>query len=200
MRDFVAANSPRKEEIPDNSISLILSDPPYDHNSLPLYGDLGRLAVRVLMLGGSLVTYIGQYWLPQFVNEIAASGLTYWWTFCLRFKGSQQRMHQRGVYGWKPLLWFVKGDKRMPTWRSVDDVIESLVKCVCRTFLWLAHAAAPNDNSTRELHLLLYYTVLITILYYMYIGTKQYQTVLYSTVQCTFYQPTITIGTYHNGR
>jgi DNA modification methylase len=38
-------------------------------------------------------------------------------------------MHQRGVYvGWKPLLWFVKGDKRMPTWRSVPDVIDSLVK------------------------------------------------------------------------
>jgi predicted methyltransferase len=44
------------KEIPDNSIDLILTDPPYDEDSLPLYKDLSILAARVLKPGGSLVS------------------------------------------------------------------------------------------------------------------------------------------------
>ncbi len=45
--------------IPDGSVSLIFTDPPYDRASLPLYSDLGAFAARVLRPGGSLITYVG---------------------------------------------------------------------------------------------------------------------------------------------
>ena len=45
------------ENISDNSIDLIFTDPPDDEASLSLYADLAKLADRVLKPGGSLVTY-----------------------------------------------------------------------------------------------------------------------------------------------
>lgn len=41
--------------IADNSIDLIFTDPPYGLESVPLYKDLAKLAVKVLKEGGSLV-------------------------------------------------------------------------------------------------------------------------------------------------
>ena len=35
-------------KIADNSIDLILTDPPYNEESIPLYGELAKLAQRVL--------------------------------------------------------------------------------------------------------------------------------------------------------
>ena len=49
------------KDIPDNSIDLIFTDPPYGIDSIPLYEDLAVLASRVLKPGGSLVTYVGNY-------------------------------------------------------------------------------------------------------------------------------------------
>ena len=46
--------------IPDNSIDLIFTDPPYNEESVPLYGDLAKLAQRVLKPGGSLITFTRQ--------------------------------------------------------------------------------------------------------------------------------------------
>ena len=48
-------------EIADNSVELILTDPPYNEESIPLYGELAKLAQRVLKPGGSLITIIGHY-------------------------------------------------------------------------------------------------------------------------------------------
>jgi hypothetical protein len=49
-----------EKEIPSNSQLLLCTDPPYDEASLPLYKELGKLAMRVLQPGGSLVTYVGE--------------------------------------------------------------------------------------------------------------------------------------------
>ena len=77
------------KEIPDNSIDLIFTDPPYDGDSLPLYKDLGIMAARVLKEGGSLVTIAGHYALIKIGNYVEESGLKYihevslgtWWRF-----------------------------------------------------------------------------------------------------------------------
>ena len=50
--DFIEQS---QKEIADNSIDLILTDPPYGEQYLPLYQELAKLAVRVLNPGGSLV-------------------------------------------------------------------------------------------------------------------------------------------------
>ena len=54
-------------EIADNSIDLIFTDPPYNEESVPLYGDLAKLAQRVLKPAGSLVTFIGTYALEEII-------------------------------------------------------------------------------------------------------------------------------------
>jgi predicted methyltransferase len=58
------------ELIPDNSIDLIFTDPLYHREYLPLYVNLAEVANRVLKDGGSLVTYIGQYALPEILDYI----------------------------------------------------------------------------------------------------------------------------------
>jgi 16S rRNA G966 N2-methylase RsmD len=100
------------DEIPDDSVTLILTDPPYAESALPLYDDLGRLASRVLVHGGSLVCYTGQATFPKVVEKLDP-WLRYWWTFCLKHQhGGQQLPGKWVIAEWKPLLWFVK-EKRL---------------------------------------------------------------------------------------
>ena len=90
----------------------MFTDPIYGLQYLPVYDNLAHLAVRVLKDGGSLVTYVGNYALPQVIHMMESAGLKYWWTLAVNLKGSFGRHHPRKVsIKWKPLLWFVKGDK-----------------------------------------------------------------------------------------
>jgi ParB-like chromosome segregation protein Spo0J len=120
--DFVE----KSKEIADNSIDLIFTDPPYGLETIPLYKDLAKVAYRVLKPGGSLITYIGQYTLPEILQNILESGLKYWWIIAVKHTGGHQMMYQKGVFvEWKPLLWFVKGDKVREGLDKVADYIES---------------------------------------------------------------------------
>jgi len=53
------------EDLEDDFIDVVLTDPPYAPEDLELYGQLAKLADRVLKPGGSLVTYCGSYNLPD---------------------------------------------------------------------------------------------------------------------------------------
>lgn len=111
--------------IPDNSIALILADPPWSRDNLLLYKDLGEVAGRILVDGGSLVTMYNQLYPMEvlFYLEAARAGLRYNWTFALIHAGGTGSYHSSQVrVKWKPLLWFVKGDKlRIPDY--IEDVI-----------------------------------------------------------------------------
>jgi len=113
--------------IPDNSIELIFTDPPYDEQSLPLYEDLGHLAERVLKKGGSLITFAGAYAIPETLDLLRKSkGLKFWWQIIVEHTGKHTQMFQRGVYvKYKPLLWLVKGEKRTLGLESLNDLIKS---------------------------------------------------------------------------
>ncbi|MGA9844151.1 MAG: site-specific DNA-methyltransferase [Nitrososphaeraceae archaeon] len=107
--DFIEKS---KEFISDNSIDLLFTDPIYGSQNLSVYDNLAHLAIRVLKDGGSLVTYVGNYALPQVIHMMESAGLKYWWTIAVNLEGSFGRHHPRKVsIKWKPLLWFVKGDK-----------------------------------------------------------------------------------------
>ena len=102
------------EIIPDNSIDLIFTDPPYGAEHLYLYDDLGKFASRVLKDGGSLVTFIGQHNMIEIGNSLESAGLSYLWPICVKHSGHFARARLSGTsisIAWKPLLWFVKGDK-----------------------------------------------------------------------------------------
>lgn len=99
-------------DLKPGSVALVLTDPPYPTEYLPLWADLGELSASWLVDGGSLVAYCGQSILPDALDRLRPH-LKYWWTLAL--------LHQHGVAmipgkwvsaGWKPLVWFVKDHRR----------------------------------------------------------------------------------------
>ncbi|MFH0938263.1 MAG: DNA methyltransferase [Planctomycetota bacterium] len=114
----------RVKDIPDNSVDLVFTDPPYDRESIPLYEDLAREAARVLKPGGSLICYAGHYAIPEILN-LMTPHLRYWWTLCCKHNGNSARLTGVNVFvAWKPMLWFVK-DTRGGNLDFVSDLIES---------------------------------------------------------------------------
>jgi len=112
------------KNIADESVSLIFTDPPYDRESLPLYGDMAAIASRVLIPGGSLICYLGQYQIDE-VCKLVSPHLRLWWTLACIHTGTSARMTEYGiVVKWKPMLWFVKGT-RGDKQTFVDDAIVS---------------------------------------------------------------------------
>jgi DNA modification methylase len=108
LGDFIE----KGQELVDECIDLIFTDPPYSTEHLHIYSQLASLANRVLKPGGSIVTYIGQHNLPKILDIFTSNDLQYWWPIAVKNTGATTAFHQRKVFVlWKPLLWFVKGDK-----------------------------------------------------------------------------------------
>ncbi len=81
---------------------------------------------RVLKPGGSLVTIIGEYSLPQVIDVLRKSGLKYNWACYMKHAGPTQAMHGNHVIVCgKILLRFYKGDKLIDTTKYVTDFVES---------------------------------------------------------------------------
>jgi 16S rRNA G966 N2-methylase RsmD len=108
-----------------NSVDLIFTDPSYGAEYIHLYNDLAIISNSILREGGSLVTYVGHYAIPKVINMMEEAGLTYWWPIAVVLSGSFARNFPRQItIKWKPLLWFVKGDK-LSTTDFLSDVVKS---------------------------------------------------------------------------
>lgn len=99
------------DHVEPNSVSLILTDPPYPEKFLPLWDDLGQWASTRLVDGGSLVAYCGQSILPEVLKRLQPH-LRYWWTIALIHGKSQMIPGKWVSAGWKPVVWFVKSNRR----------------------------------------------------------------------------------------
>jgi len=99
-------------KIPDESVDLIFTDPPYADRYLPLWESLAREGKRVLVPGGSLVTLYGVYRLPEIIT-LLSKHLSYYWCCALWHQqlGYFQKTNVRQT--WKPVLWFVKEPQRV---------------------------------------------------------------------------------------
>jgi len=105
------------------SVNLVLTDPPYGHEYVPLFGHLARGASRWLKAGGSLLVMSGQSWIPEVMNELSQGDLRYQWTLAYMTPGPQTQIFDRNVNcSWKPVFWFVKGNYEGP-W--IGDVAKS---------------------------------------------------------------------------
>jgi hypothetical protein len=110
-------------DLPDESISLILTDPPYSQDSVALYRDLAIFAERKLVYGGSILAYSGQHNLPEVLRVFGETSLRYWWTLAVTHSAGNQRMPGKFVMiGWKPVIWYVKGERIKQEY--VRDVIK----------------------------------------------------------------------------
>lgn len=97
--------------IPDESVELVFTDPPYDADSVELYEAAAKEAARILKPGGSMIAYSGQRHLPAVLAGMSKH-LRYWWTIAGVHEGGNQMMQKLGIRcGWKPLVWFVKGTR-----------------------------------------------------------------------------------------
>lgn len=98
------------EMIANNSVDYIITDPPYPKEYIPLYGDLSRLAARVLKPGGSMIVMVGQSYLPEVIEQLGQD-MQYHWCLSYLTPGGQspQLWNKRTNTFWKPLLWYVKG-------------------------------------------------------------------------------------------
>jgi 16S rRNA G966 N2-methylase RsmD len=100
------------KEIPDNSIHVIFTDPPYAKKFLSLYDGLAEVAARVLKDSGSIVTYCGQDLKLQVIEFMKSKGLVYWWDIAVIHSGPFSSFFPKNILvKWKPLLWFVKCER-----------------------------------------------------------------------------------------
>lgn len=93
-------------------VSLVLTDPPYPKDALPLWRDLGKWAADALADDGLLVAYSGQLYLPQVLNYLSES-LEYWWCGAVIHKGNGNLTPlshpvRKVINCWKPLVMFYK--------------------------------------------------------------------------------------------
>jgi hypothetical protein len=131
------------QQVQEGSVSLVLTDPPYSTEALPLFHDLGEFASRVLRPGGSLFCMIAATHLPQILQALMAH-LTYQWTYVHVQGGPGTIVHCRRVCSaHKLLVWFVKGkyvgppftdvifgsgpDKRFHPWGQSRDAFDLLI-------------------------------------------------------------------------
>ncbi len=105
------------------NIDAIITDPPYPQEFIQCFSDLSKYASCHLKETGFVVVYSGQYHLPEVISRLSEH-LSYVWTFCLSHEGKSQLVNGVNIMcGWKPILIFSKGKKKMPF--SAYDVVIS---------------------------------------------------------------------------
>ena len=109
-------------EIPSESISLLISDAPYETKYLDLFRPLSLFSSRVLRPGGSLLCMVGQYHLPRILADLSQH-LNYQWTIATIFGGMTSYVPNRYVHcSWKPFVWFVKPPYRG---KAIRDLLQT---------------------------------------------------------------------------
>jgi hypothetical protein len=112
-------------DIPENSVPLILTDPPYPAEAEPLYEWLGEWAKRVLIPGGSLICYTG-HWSINRDTRIFDKHLRYWWIMAMLHDQSRRLPGKFVIAEFKPVLWYVKEFRRGRT--LMPDVLKPVAR------------------------------------------------------------------------
>jgi len=81
----------RKLEVADESVELVLTDPPYANSAIPEWEALAIFANRVLKPGGHLVAYSGTSYLPQVLTSVSKC-IPYSWTIALLHTDDQRSL------------------------------------------------------------------------------------------------------------
>jgi len=96
------------DNLADNSIDAVITDPPYPAAFLPLWSQLGEVSARVLKPSGMLIAYSGHYNLPAVISRLSEH-LSYYWMGCLKHMGATGVVFPSTfIAGWKPILFYQK--------------------------------------------------------------------------------------------
>lgn len=110
--------------VPDGSIDVILTDPPYIGDLFgKAYQILADHAARVLKPSGFLVTYAGQYHLDKIMQILGGAGLGWFWLVSQECNGQCSILHSRNVMArHKPILVYQKPPTRRSPRMLIDRV------------------------------------------------------------------------------
>ena len=108
----------------DDGVDLIITDPPWDRKSLPLYTELGKLAQQKLKPGGFCLVLCGQLYLNEIIARLSES-LDWYWLCGVKFSGSHSRIWPRRISNsFKPILVFAKRPARAkPNHQWLADLV-----------------------------------------------------------------------------
>ena len=98
------------KKIPDSSINLIITDPPYSKEFNWVWGWLAEEGNRVLKENSHLITLLGHDQLPIAIKALNKT-LRYWWICGLENKRSNKMFGKNVIIKFKPALWFLKGKR-----------------------------------------------------------------------------------------
>lgn len=115
------------KRIPDESIDLIFTDPPYLREYLWTYEFLAECGARVLKPGGWLFAYGAGEHMPASLAGMENRGLSYFWVFALLHNGGYPRMWNKTLMsGYKPVFVYTKGRPAINPWMSTvhSDVMD----------------------------------------------------------------------------
>ena len=122
------------KKIEDESVDLVLTDPPYPEEFLPLWEKMFEVADRILKPSKFLVCYANHQNLDKIFQ--LKNNLKYYWTFKLDFTLKPIAKGRNLIATWKPVLIFQK----LP-FKKIEETIEDNVK-----------ELTPFDNSERDMH------------------------------------------------
>lgn len=115
----------RNVPLDENSIDIIITDPPYPSEFLPLWTDLAVYANKVLKPSGLLIAYSGELHLKECMDALS-SQLQYYWTMALFHEGATQLVMARNMMcGWKPLIIYQKAP-----FHKLDHVVSDRIQSV----------------------------------------------------------------------
>ena len=107
------------KQLPNESIDLIFTDPPYPKEFLSLYGWLASEAVRILKPGGWLFAYGAGEYIPDILDLLRVPDLNYFWLFTLNHNGGYPRVwYKKLMSGYKPIFVFTKGKPSILHWQA----------------------------------------------------------------------------------
>ncbi len=115
----------RDMNIPNESVHLIFTDPPYRDCDLDNYTDLAKHAESILVPGGSLFCIVPNAHIHELIPVLTQHGLTYHWTCAIQHSswGTNVMWGKHISVRYKPLVWCVKGTRR--TRQNVSDMVKS---------------------------------------------------------------------------
>lgn len=100
-------------DVADGSVDVVLTDPPYPEEYLPLWSDLGIFAARVLKPDGLLVAMSGQLHLPEVYARLGEH-MKYRWTIAYIATGNATVIHARRIHSmWKPVVVYGGTSRRL---------------------------------------------------------------------------------------
>jgi 16S rRNA G966 N2-methylase RsmD len=114
----------RQLQLPDASVDLIFTDPPW--SAPDLYTDLGRFAARVLKPGRLCCVYAPAAALPEIIAGMGRH-LDYYWCLAVGYQNARCHRNARVNFTgtWTPVLAFSKGPVQKRTKNSPLDFLST---------------------------------------------------------------------------